>query len=79
MLSQAYKLRSCLHKSSSVVRQQVRNLSIHEYRSAELLRQYGVGTPKGAAAHTVDEATKIAKELGGKNLVVKAQASFDRW
>lgn len=74
MLAQSYKLRSCLQRSSAIVRQQVRNLSIHEYRSAELLRQYGVGTPSGAAAHTVEEATKIAEQLGGKNLVVKAQA-----
>lgn len=74
MLSQASRFRSCLSKSSTFVRQSVRNLSIHEYRSAELLRQYGVGTPKGAAAHSVEEATKIASEFGGKNLVVKAQA-----
>lgn len=53
---------------------QVRNLSIHEFRSAELLRQYGIGTPKGIAAATPEEAYEAAKKLGGGELVVKAQA-----
>ncbi|VEU23271.1 DEKNAAC104404 [Brettanomyces naardenensis] len=53
---------------------QVRNLSIHEYRSASLLRQYGVGTPKGIAAYTPEEAYEAAKKLGTDELVIKAQA-----
>ncbi|KAI1111222.1 beta subunit of gdp-forming succinate-CoA ligase [Nemania sp. NC0429] len=53
--------------------QQRRNLSIHEYRSADLLRQYGIGVPKGANAATAAEAEKIAKELGGEDMVIKAQ------
>ncbi|KAK6428023.1 succinate--CoA ligase beta chain, partial [Oleoguttula sp. CCFEE 5521] len=35
---------------------QRRNLSIHEYRSAQLLDQYGIGVPKGAVAHSGKEA-----------------------
>ncbi|KAI0472344.1 beta subunit of gdp-forming succinate-CoA ligase [Xylaria cf. heliscus] len=53
--------------------QQQRNLSIHEYRSADLLRQYGVGVPKGSNAATAAEAEKIAKEIGGEDMVIKAQ------
>lgn len=54
--------------------QQVRSLSIHEFRSAELLKQYGVGTPRGQAATTAEEAFKVASELNTDRLVVKAQA-----
>lgn len=64
---------SVLSKSKLVTRQ-VRNLSIHEYRSAELLRQYEIGTPAGKAASTAEEAFEIAKGLNKKDLVVKAQA-----
>ncbi|QPG74986.1 succinate--CoA ligase beta chain [Brettanomyces nanus] len=53
---------------------QVRYLSIHEFRSATLLRQYGVGTPKGIAAFTPEEAYQAAKKLGTDDLVIKAQA-----
>ncbi|AMD20314.1 HDL430Wp [Eremothecium sinecaudum] len=61
---------------ASALRQQVRNLSIHEFRSAELLRQYGIGTPQGKAATTATEAYNIARELdvANRDLVVKAQA-----
>ncbi|KAI2642194.1 ATP-grasp domain-containing protein [Xylaria nigripes] len=53
--------------------QQQRNLSIHEYRSADLLRQYGIGVPKGSNAANAAEAEKIAKEIGGEDMVIKAQ------
>jgi len=48
-------------------------MNIHEYQGKELLRQYGVPTPRGIACFTVDEAVKAAQELGGKIWVVKAQ------
>ncbi|OXB43910.1 hypothetical protein B1J92_F08107g [Nakaseomyces glabratus] len=51
-----------------------RHLSIHEYRSAELLRKYGVGTPRGLPAMTPEEAAKAAEQLGTDKLVIKAQA-----
>lgn len=54
--------------------QQLRNLSIHEFRSAELLRDYGIGTPRGDAAKTPEEALKIAQGLNTDKLVIKAQA-----
>lgn len=51
-----------------------RYLSIHEYRSAQLLRQYGVGVPDGDAATTPEGAYKIAQDLKTDDLVIKAQA-----
>lgn len=75
MLSQVNKFRSGqITRLTQNFCQAKRHLSIHEYHSADLLRKYGVGTPKGGAAHSVQEATNIAIQLGGKNLVVKAQA-----
>jgi succinyl-CoA synthetase beta subunit len=48
-------------------------MNIHEYQGKEILRQYGVRVPNGKVAFTVDEAVQIAKELGTKVNVVKAQ------
>ena len=48
-------------------------MKIHEYQGKELLRQYGVATPRGKACFSVEEAVDAAKELGGKAWVVKAQ------
>lgn len=54
-------------------KQQVRNLSVHEYVSMSLLKDAGVPTPKFGVAKTAAEARKIAEELGTKDLVIKAQ------
>ncbi len=48
-------------------------MNIHEYQAKEIFRKYGVPTPKGKVATTVDEAVENAKELGGNIWVVKAQ------
>lgn len=48
-------------------------MNIHEYQAKALLREYGVATPKGHPALTVDEAVKAAEELGGPIWVVKSQ------
>lgn len=53
--------------------QQVRNLSIHEYLSADLLRQYNIDVPKGANAKNAAEAEAVAKQIGGDDMVIKAQ------
>ncbi|NP_001087509.1 succinate-CoA ligase, ADP-forming, beta subunit S homeolog [Xenopus laevis] len=53
--------------------QQHRNLSLHEYLSMDLLKNAGVAIPKGCVAKTPDEAYTVAKEIGSKDLVVKAQ------
>jgi succinyl-CoA synthetase beta subunit len=48
-------------------------MKIHEYQAKEILRKYGVPTPRGVPCFTVDEAVAAAKQLGGKVWVVKAQ------
>lgn len=53
--------------------QQSRALSIHEYRSANLLKTYGIGVPSGNVATTAEEAEKVAKDIGGDDIVIKAQ------
>jgi len=60
-------------RQQPVQNQQVRNLSVHEYVSMSLLKDAGVPTPKFGVATTVEEAKKIAEDLGTKDLVVKAQ------
>ena len=48
-------------------------MNIHEYQGKEILRQYGVATPRGYPCFSVDEAVAAAERLGGKVWVVKAQ------
>jgi len=48
-------------------------MKIHEYQGKEILRRFGVRTPKGTPAFSVDEAVEAARGLGGKVWVVKAQ------
>ena len=48
-------------------------MNIHEYQGKEILRKYGVTTPRGVPCFSVDEAVKAAENLGGKVWVVKAQ------
>jgi succinyl-CoA synthetase beta subunit len=48
-------------------------MKIHEYQGKEILRRYGVPTPRGMPCFSVDEAVKAAKQLGGPVWVVKAQ------
>ncbi|HEU4964841.1 MAG TPA: ADP-forming succinate--CoA ligase subunit beta [Bacilli bacterium] len=47
-------------------------MNIHEYQGKAVLKKYGVTVPNGSVAFSVDEAVKIAEDLGGK-AVVKAQ------
>src|SRR5688572_2531463 len=48
-------------------------MKIHEYQGKEIFRQFGMPTPRGFPAFTVDEAVEAAKKLGGSVWVVKAQ------
>ncbi len=48
-------------------------MNIHEYQAKELYRQYGVPTPTGHAAFTVEEAVQAAEKLPGPVWVVKSQ------
>lgn len=52
---------------------QSRALSLHEYHSANILKSYGIGVPKGDAATTPEGAAQIAKDLNLEDMVIKAQ------
>ncbi|SEF29355.1 ADP-forming succinate--CoA ligase subunit beta [Variovorax sp. NFACC27] len=48
-------------------------MNIHEYQGKEVLRQYGVATPRGFVCRSPDEAADAASRIGGRAWVVKAQ------
>ena len=48
-------------------------MKIHEYQAKEVLRKYGVPTPRGVPCFSVEEAEDAVKKLGGNVWVVKAQ------
>jgi succinyl-CoA synthetase beta subunit len=48
-------------------------MKIHEYQAKAILARYGVPVPRGEVAFSASEAGEIARRLGGKVVVVKAQ------
>ncbi len=48
-------------------------MKIHEYQGKEIFRRFGMATPRGIPAFSVDEAVRAAKSLDGSVWVVKAQ------
>jgi len=48
-------------------------MKIHEYQAKDILRKFNVAVPDGKVAFTAKEARKVAEELGGGLVVVKAQ------
>jgi succinyl-CoA synthetase beta subunit len=48
-------------------------LNVHEYQAKSLFRSFGVAVPEGELATTPAEAEAVAKKLGAKVAVVKAQ------
>ena len=48
-------------------------MNVHEYQGKEILRKYGVATPRGVPCFSVADADAAARQLGGKVWVVKAQ------
>jgi succinyl-CoA synthetase beta subunit len=48
-------------------------VKIHEYQGKEIFRRFGMPTPRGIPAFSIDEAEKNAETLGGNVYVVKAQ------
>jgi succinyl-CoA synthetase beta subunit len=48
-------------------------MNIHEYQAKELLGKFAVQVPEGGIAHTPAEAVDVARRLGGRAWVVKAQ------
>lgn len=59
-------------------RQQVRRLNLHEYQALEIMKGYGVATPRGIPATTPAEAeaafNAIRGDRTGVDVVIKAQA-----
>ena len=48
-------------------------MNIHEYQAKELFDRFQVPSPKGKVAGSPAEAEQAAAEIGGSNLVIKAQ------
>jgi len=48
-------------------------LSLHEYISMDILNQYGIKTPNGGVAKTLEEVEKVASGLSSTDFVIKAQ------
>ena len=48
-------------------------MDVHEYQAKELLAKFGVAVPRGAVAHTPEQAVYAATELGGSHWAIKAQ------
>ncbi len=48
-------------------------MKVHEFQAKEILRKYGVATPRGIVCESVGEVSGAAGRLGGSVWVVKAQ------
>jgi succinyl-CoA synthetase beta subunit len=48
-------------------------MNVHEYQAKELMKKFGIKVLRGNVAKTPEAAVDVAKELGGKIWVVKAQ------
>jgi succinyl-CoA synthetase beta subunit len=48
-------------------------MNLHEYQAKQILREYGVATPRGVTLDDAPQAGAAATELGGNAWVVKAQ------
>jgi len=48
-------------------------MNLHEYQAKTLFAEYGVPVPEGSVADTPEQAMAVARKLGGKLWVVKAQ------
>src|SRR5580698_7555678 len=48
-------------------------MNVHEYQAKAVLKEFGVPVPRGMPAFSVEDAVRVAQELGGPVWVVKAQ------
>ncbi|CAM1500619.1 Fc.00g097810.m01.CDS01 [Cosmosporella sp. VM-42] len=55
-----------------ISKQQIRRLSLHEYQSQNLLREFGLPVPRGRVAQSPADVKGIIKELEGK-CILKSQ------
>lgn len=65
--------RTALRRTPSASVGAVRYLNLHEYQSAQIMKDSGVNVPFGIAAHTVEEAVAAAKTIGDDDVVIKSQ------
>ena len=48
-------------------------MKIHEYQAKQILRGFGINTPRGMGCFSVEEAVAAARKLGGDAWAIKAQ------
>jgi succinyl-CoA synthetase beta subunit len=48
-------------------------MRLHEFQAKTLLAGHGINVPEGRVALTSEDASAIARELGGEGFAVKAQ------
>jgi succinyl-CoA synthetase beta subunit len=48
-------------------------MNVHEYQAKQLMKEFNISTLNGGVATSVDQAMKVAQDLGGSVWVVKAQ------
>jgi len=65
--------RTLARRSTATTTIAQRFLNLHEYQSAQIMREAGVTVPAGFAAHTVPEAIQAAQDLGDDQVVIKSQ------
>lgn len=65
--------RVCVSRVATPSAGAIRRLNLHEYQSAQIMRESGVNVPFGIAVQTVDEAVKAAAEIGDEQVVIKSQ------
>src|ERR1700730_2345436 len=53
-------------KAGNFTRLTRQDMNVHEYQGKEILRKYGVATPRGVPCFSVTEADSAARDLGGK-------------
>eukprot|EP00158_Paraphelidium_tribonemae_P001968 Partr_v1_DN25002_c0_g1_i2_m50992 putative beta' subunit len=77
MLSRTCRLRPSHSPSAAAANLKLhshrRNLSVHEYLSMNILKDYTINIPRGKVARTPAEALAAARTLGSNGLVIKAQ------
>ena len=48
-------------------------MNLHEYQAKQLFASYGLPTPRGEVAYSVEDAVEVAAQLSTPRWVVKAQ------
>lgn len=62
-----------LIQNQSYLKFEGEQMNVHEYQAKDLMRQFNIAVLKGGVADTPAQAVEVAKKLGGKIWVVKAQ------